>query len=300
MTHLRPAALPAGTIALIGDPVAHSVSPVMHRAAFRATGLDLEYVAVRVRSDELSAAWPSLLDRFTGLNVTTPLKEKVLPLVDELSAEAARAGSVNTVVRRDGLAVGCSTDGTGFMAALARAGNAAPHRALVLGTGGAARAVAAALLDSGASVTVAGRNVRAGEALAGTIAVASFVRAEPASVVALLEEADLVVNATPLGGLLHVGSSPLPADAPLHPGMAVFDLVYRPRRTLLLRRAASAGCTTIPGIEMLIEQGVRSFELWTGLPAPARVMRTVAYQAVAADPAPPPRPAARSSVEVTS
>jgi shikimate dehydrogenase len=260
------------TIALIGDPVAHSVSPSMQQAAFDAKGLRHTYIAVRVGRDDLRRELERLRDECTGLNVTRPLKEDVLPLLDSVSGGASLAGSVNTVVIRDGRTEGHSTDGPGFMAALGRRVAGVPARSLILGTGGAARAVAAALAGAGSEVVVAGRDAGAGQAIATSLG----VRFVPLG--SVREAPDLLVNATPLGGAS--GDLPPLDGIVLRPGATVFDLVYRPRSTPLLRLGAERGCTGIEGIEMLIEQGARSFELWTGLPAPVAVMRTAAYQAL--------------------
>lgn len=265
-------------LALIGDPVAHSVSPAMHRAAFAAAGLDLDYRAMRVPAAELPSIWPELRRTFLGLNVTAPLKELVAPLLDQVSPVAELAGSVNTVsFDEEGRARGDSTDGAGFLSALDRAGPVNRASAVILGTGGAARAVVGALLERGFDVTVSGRNRAAGERL--TRLGAAFVPRD--QLAWLLREAGVLVNATPLGSGPYEGVSPLPAGVPLRPGLVVVDLVYRPRRTALLRQAAAAGCRTAAGVEMLVEQGGRSFEIWTGQAAPLKVMRTAAYQALA-------------------
>ena len=267
-----------GRIGLIGDPVRNSISPLMHKAAFRATGLDLAYEAVRVRREELGRAFPKLRDRFAGLNVTRPLKEAVIPYLDRVGPKALRARSVNTIVFDD-QAFGHSTDGTGFMTALGRAGVSAIRRAVVLGTGGAARAVAASLADHGAEVVVWGRNVAAGRRMRDELAV-SFVPAGPEvePLASALSQSELLVNATPVGG--EADDIPLPSGIRLDPGTCVFDLVYDPRRTRLLREAEASGCLPVQGIEMLIEQGARSFELWTGREAPVEVMRMAAYRAL--------------------
>ena len=257
-------------IALVGDPVAHSASPAMQRAAFAAAGLAVDYTTVRIGAGELADAFPDLRRRFAGLNVTRPLKEAVLPLLDAVSPAAAAAGSVNTVVFSGGAARGESTDGAGFMAALARVTHLRVRRALILGTGGAARAVAAALRQDGAAVEVAGRNTGAAQRLREHLGV-DVIGNDVGSVAAAVESADLLVNATPVGAA---------ETLPLHPALVVVDLVYRPRRTRLLERAALAGCRTVEGIEMLIEQGARSFELWTGGRAPVPEMRRAAYAAL--------------------
>jgi shikimate dehydrogenase len=265
----------ANRVVLIGDPVGHSVSPAMHRACFRALGLDLDYVAIRVAPEELPEAFAELRVSTLGLNVTRPLKERIGELLDEISPAAEAAGSVNTVSFAAGRSAGDSTDGPGALAALKRAGHPiGGTRALVLGTGGAARAVAVSLRNAGAEVTVWGRDADAAARLAGDLRVAS------GRLSGALSGSNLVVNATPVGAWPDGDSSPIPADVRLPRGATVFDLVYRPRRTLLLRRAESEGCRTVPGIEMLIEQGLRSFAIWTGREAPASVMRTSAYQAL--------------------
>lgn len=269
------------TVALIGDPVAHSVSPAMQRAAFRVAGLDLDYVAVRVRPEDLAAELPGLVEAHAGLNVTRPLKEAVIPFLDEVAPEARDAGSVNTIAVKRGRTSGRSTDGPGFLAALRRMGAGEVRRAVVLGTGGAARAVTAALTGTGVSVTVIGRNRRAGSSLAEEMG-SAFVTWEPTHLADAVATAGLLVNATPIGQIPDMDGCPVPADVRLHQELTVFDLVYRPRATELLRRAASAGCRTVEGIDMLIEQGARSFEIWTGIPPPVDDMRTAALAALGA------------------
>jgi shikimate dehydrogenase len=277
----------ARSFAVIGDPVAHSVSPPMQRAAFAAAGIEATYVAERVSLDSLAAAWPELSQRLEGWNVTRPLKEPALGLVDRLAPEAAACGSVNTVVLdEDRRTTGHSTDGDGFLAGLARVRPRPIGRALILGTGGATRAVAAALSGAGARVELVGRNRESGEAVAADLAARGATVAyagPPDGLSALLPGADLVVNATPVGDPSMPGRSPIPDDVELdalEPRPVVYDLVYRPRRTPLLAAAAAAGCPTVEGIEMLIEQGARSFELWTGVPAPVDEMRAAAYRAL--------------------
>jgi shikimate dehydrogenase len=265
--------------ALIGDPVAGSVSPAMHRAAFEATGLDATYDVERLLPAKLPRRLDQLRRTHAGLNVTRPLKEAALPLLDTVAPGAARIGSVNTVAfDPQGRSRGESTDGFGAIAALRRAGALPAERAVVLGTGGAARAVAAALHDDGVSVLVFGRNAEAGRRLAGDLGVRFASGIDDSALLrAALEGGGLLVNATPNGDIV-------PAGVPLV-GLTVFDLVYRPRRTALLSRAAAEGCLVVEGIEMLIEQGARSFEIWTDLAAPVEVMREAAHAALAGEPA---------------
>ena len=275
-----------GAFAVIGDPVAHSVSPPMQRAAFGAAGIEATYVAERVSAAALAATWPELLRRLSGWSVTRPLKEAAIALVDHLAPEAERCGSVNTVVVHGTRTAGHSTDGAGFLAALSRVRPGPARRAVILGTGGATRAVAAALAGTGATVLLVGRNAAAGRSVAADLSArgsAVTFAGGRGALAGALDGADLVVNATPMGDPSMPGTSPIPdglALEALEPRPLVFDLVYRPRRTRLLEQAAAAGCPTVEGIEMLIGQGAASFELWTGLPAPVEIMRAAAYRAV--------------------
>jgi len=262
------------TIALIGDPVAQSPSPAMHRAAFAAAGLDLDYVAERVTREELPRAYGRLSEQYLGLNVTRPLKSAIVPFLDQVPNEAAEAGAVNTVTFRDGRAIGDSTDGAGFLAALERAGASTSRCPLILGAGGAARAVGAALRGSGAEVTIAARDPSRASAAADAVgAVVIPLTAE--ALAPALAAADLLVNTTPLAD-----ASPLPESVPLPRNLTVFDLVYRPRITRLLAFARTKGCRTVEGVEMLVEQGARSFEIWTGVSAPTDAMRAAALEAL--------------------
>ncbi len=252
----------------------------MHRAAFESLGLHLDYVALRVTRRDLVDVFPSLRKAFLGLNVTTPLKEAVLPLLDVVSPEAAEAGSANTLMFRKDRAEGYSTDGAGFLAALAQAGAGTPRRVLVLGTGGAARSVAGALRMAGAAVLVAGRNAKAGARLTRDVRGVAFLGNGAPHLARALQDANLLVNATPVGGEPDARACLLPEEVELRPGLTIFDLVYRPRRTVLLARAEAAGCRVVEGIEMLVEQGAASFTIWTGLPAPVEIMRRAAHAAL--------------------
>jgi shikimate dehydrogenase len=266
----------------------------MQQAAFDAADLPYDYVVERVSPGELTAVFPDLAERYAGLNVTRPLKEVVIPLLDEVSAGASIAGSVNTITfDADHQTVhGFSTDGEGMLAALAREYKGDIKSAVVIGTGGAARAIAAALAPA-STVTVIGRNRTTGEQLMRDLGAAgcaiTFVPAEAdeaAQYRELLDGCDLLVNATPLGGPDYADQSPLPESVLPSPNTIVFDLISIPFSTPLLRDVAAAGCKVVHGIEMLIEQGALAFTLWTGLPAPVDVMRQAAYRAANIQPAP--------------
>ena len=283
-------------VMLVGDPVGHSVSPPMQQAAFDALGLPLVYTTLRVGRADLVDAFPRLCRTTLGLNVTAPLKEAVIPLLDGVDPSAAAARSVNTVLFGNEGSWGASTDGDGFLDALAVAGVQSNAEAVVLGSGGAARAVAAALALRGTAVSIFGRTLESVNRLVEDLSALSEEGAppvrvrpltlEPSSLPGALSRADLLVNATPVGGSIDPGRSPIPDADLLHPRLTVFDLVYRPRRTRLLSDAAERGCRVVEGVEMLLRQGARSFEMWTGRPAPVEAMRAAALRALEDEPRP--------------
>lgn len=265
---------PTGTTSLaavIGSPVRHSRSPAIHNAAFRALGLDWTYLAFEVADGAAAGAIAAMrsLD-IRGLSVTMPHKAAVAQLVDELTDDAARLDAVNCVRWRDGTLVGDNTDGPGFLASLDDAGvDVAGRRCVVLGAGGAARAVVLALARAGADeVAVVNRTpdkARDAAALAGAggrVGVASDVAT-----------ADLVVNATSIG----MGDDRLPLDPDLlREGVAVADLVYQPLTTPLLAAARGRGAAAIDGLGMLVHQAAIASESWTGRAPPVAVMRDAA------------------------
>jgi shikimate dehydrogenase len=265
-------------VGVIGDPVTHSLSPILHNAAFAACGLDWIYVAFPVVRGRGGAAVAAARDLgLAGLNVTMPHKAEVAAACDHLTADAAVLASVNTVViRPDGKALGATTDGEGFLAALAGDGiEVAGRRVLVLGAGGAARAVVLALGRVGAEVAVAARRIEMARAAAG---LAPGGRALVlADIAGTAEASDVVVNATPLG---MGGEQP-----PLDPGRlgarhTVVDLIYHPAETPLLAGARAAGARTQNGLPMLVHQAALSFTLWTGVEAPLAVMSRAAESAL--------------------
>ncbi len=263
-------------VGVMGDPVGHSLSPLLHNAAFAALELNWISVGFEVAAGNAAAALDGLRALgLAGVSVTMPHKADVAALVDERSAVAAKLGAVNCVVNRDGTLYGANTDGAGFVASLARAADFDPKgtRCLIIGAGGAARAVTLALADAGAaSVTVVNRTpAKAADvaALAGSVGHVG----EPAGG-ALVGDAELVVNATPVGmeGSGAVGADWIIAPSLLRAGQLAADLVYVPRPTPWLAGAAAAGATTVDGLGMLVHQAAEQLELWTGLPAPVDVM----------------------------
>jgi shikimate dehydrogenase len=266
----------SSVVGVIGDPVGHSLSPLLHNAAFDALGLDWVSVAFPVAPGQAADAVAGMRALgVVGLSVTMPHKRDVAGLVDECTPVAQRLGVVNCVTRRDGRLVGDSTDGAGFVESLRRGGGFTPsgRRCLVLGAGGAARAVVLALADAGAvEVVVVNRTPgRAEEAAALAGAVGRVGSADDVA------RAELIVQATPVG-MASAGASPgdaasLPFDpALLHGGQVVADLVYHPAVTPLLAAAVAQGADTVGGLGMLVHQAALALEQWTGRPAPVEAM----------------------------
>ena len=265
--------------AVIGDPVRHSLSPAILNAAFAATGLDWAFAAFEVSEGRAGAALDAMRALgLGGLSVTMPHKSAVAEAVDELADDAARLGAVNCVVRRGDRLVGHNTDGAGLLGSLAAdAGMAvAGARCVVLGAGGAGRAVAAALGRAGAAeVAVVNRTPQRGAAAA-TLAGGSGRTAIAAEVV---PGADLVVNATSVGMEGNPGM-PVAPDL-LAADQVVVDLVYQPLRTELLAAAEACGARAVDGVGMLVHQAAAAFELWTGRDAPVAVMGDAARASLA-------------------
>ena len=280
------------TVALIGYPLKHSVSPSMQQAAFDYYALDVRYEKWEIESHRLDAEinrlrQPSVL----GANVTIPYKEKVIPLLDGLDDSAARIAAVNTIVNRNGNLVGANTDAAGFIAALQQEGGFDPRgtTAILLGAGGAARAVGFALLGSGlAHLTIANRTPQRAKALADYLVrhaspdmnIATMSWAEVGSR-DMLSSYDLLVNCTSLG-MKHSqfeGETPLGAESiPQH--ALVCDLVYNPLETALLKEARRAGARGLGGLAMLVYQGAASFRLWVNKEAPLELMFRRAKEAL--------------------
>jgi shikimate dehydrogenase len=279
-------------LGLIGYPVSHSLSPVMHNEAFRRQQMNCHYSAFAVRPEDLPAAVAGLKALgFLGANVTIPHKEAVMAYLDEVAPTARLVGAVNTIVNRGGRLIGYNTDGWGFMASLEEAGiRVTGLQVVVLGAGGAARAIAVHLAMAGvAGITIANRTLSRAEELARAIqpaapevpvrAVAAGSREEQAA----LMDAGLVVNCTPLGMEgEHVDKTPV-ADMNLLPQRAVvYDTVYTPRETRLLREARMRGLRTVGGLGMLVHQGACAWEYWFGRRGPVSVMYEAAEAALQA------------------
>jgi shikimate dehydrogenase len=257
-------------VGVIGDPVGHSRSPAMHNAAFDALGLDWVYVAFPVARGHGAAAVRAVTTLgLPGLNVTMPHKADAAAACDDLAPEAAVLGTVNTVVNVDGALVGHSTDGDGFLGAVEDEGiEVAGRRVLVIGAGGAARAITQALGRVGAHVTVVARRSEAARSAAALAPDGDAVGLDGI----VVEGFDVIVNATPLG---MNGEAPPFDVAKLRTAQFVYDTVY-PVETPLLREARSRGLRAAGGLGMLVHQGALSFSLWTGVAPPLDVMRAAA------------------------
>jgi len=267
-------------VVLIGHPVVHSVSAAMQQAAFDELGIDARYELWDRRQAELAAALTELRsDDFLGANIAVPHQEHVAVLLDRLTEDAQATGAVNVISGEGGNLVGHNADVGGFRHALDKlvGRQKMPRHAVVLGAGEAARAVVLGLISEGFQrIVVFNRHLHRGEGLVrhfGRSAAHMDLRAMPwheSVLEAELAKTRLLVNATSVG--LDPNETPIPAEL-IPSDLLVMDLVYDPAQSRLLREAAAAGCSTMNGDLMLLQQGARAFELWTGRPAPIEVMR---------------------------
>lgn len=269
-----------GLCAVIGNPVAHSLSPAMHNAAFRAASLNYVYLAFEVTDLAGCMAGMRAFRNFRGMSVTIPHKIAIMAHLDEVEPLARAVGCVNTVVNEDGRLRGAITDGLGTLRAFDRAGVSLEGKSILfVGTGGAARAVAFAMATSGAPerLHILGRTPSRVQELAGDLRQCAPMPVLSGAIAAMsAEEAagyDVIVHATPMGMYGHAeGQSAVPLEW-LQSGQVVFDMVYRPMETRLITDAKSVGCAIIPGLEMLLYQAVLQFELWMNQEAPEAAMR---------------------------
>lgn len=264
---------------LLGHPVEHSWSPLMHNTALEYYGMDARYFAIDVQNQEL-AALASFLngDHFLGANVTVPYKQLIGNYLDHIHKTAAEIGAINTIVKRNYRLEGHNTDVDGFLSPLQEIEETLVDRdAIIFGTGGASKAVVAGLTDLGmARIFLVSRN---------PARIKSFQNGDRIEVISYSEwtsrakGASLIVNATPLGMYPKIKQSPIrDSEKQFLADRICYDLVYNPAKTQFLEQAKSVGAQTIGGLEMLIQQGSRSFELWTGKPFPLEVVREKLYE----------------------
>jgi len=276
-------------LGLIGYPLEHSFSPRIHTAALRSCGLRGDYSLFPVALDDIQAIKNLLVrvrsNEIHGLNVTTPHKQNVIPLLDDLTPTAQAVGAVNTIYLKDKKILGDNTDAAGFLLDLtklldihqSKIKNACAARkcrcrksAMVLGAGGAARAVVHALLNDGWDVTITARRIEQAQHLANSITnrklrITNYIDLRSSTF-------DLLVNTTPVGMAPNIDQSPWPGNLPFPSYSTIYDLVYNPRETKLVKDACSQGLYATSGLGMLIEQAALAFEIWTGHKPPREVM----------------------------
>jgi shikimate dehydrogenase len=284
-------------LGLVGWPLGHSLSPAIHAAALEAAGLEGHYRLFPCPNGlEGDSQVNHLLNRLrggelNGLNVTIPFKQTVLGWADELTPFARLVGAVNTLFLREGKLVGDNTDGPGLLKDLTQPLSGAPlikppgsgKTVLILGAGGAARSAAAVLASFGMKVFVAARNIRQAKDMVEKEEIAPNRQSKQGLIAPISLDVEslfrltpaLIVNATPLGMFPDVNASPWPSELPFPPGAAVYDMVYNPLETALLRDARASGLTAVNGLGMLVEQAALSFEIWTG----AQASRPAMYEA---------------------
>lgn len=258
---------------VFGDPVGHSLSPLMHNAALRYLGLNAVYLAFQVQDLPRAMDGVRALG-ISGLSITIPHKIAVIPYLDCLTPLAQHIGAVNTVIYRSGILEGDNTDSQGAMLALREKTDLAGKRVGLIGAGGAARAIAFGLIQAGASVTVLNRSADKGQHLAEAVR-GTFAPLDQSAEL----ECDILINTTPLGMFPHTNKSPVPSSA-FKPGMVVMDIVYKPLMTLFLQQAQAQGCDIVDGLSMFVYQGAFQFSAWTGLEAPRQIMRETVLSAL--------------------
>ena len=267
---------------VIGNPVEHSLSPAIHNAAFQKLGLNFVYLAFRVEAIGDSIKGLRALGNFRGASVTIPHKVAAVPFLDSVDPTARHIGAINTIVAAGGTLTGYNTDATGALRALCDGAVALKGRQVImLGSGGAARAIAFALgIEAGIDrLTILGIDEKERTALARDLQSKTGMIVQESSLDEgtlrkVLPDTHVLIHCTPMGMSPKVNDTPVPATL-LHAGLTVMDIVYNPRDTRLLKNAKAAGCRTIPGLEMFLHQAAAQFELWTNQAAPTDVMRAV-------------------------
>jgi shikimate dehydrogenase len=247
---------------VIGNPVRHSLSPMIHNGVFKRLGRNAVYLAFEVKNLEEALRGIRGLG-VRGVSVTTPFKTDVVPFLDKIEGLAKKIGAVNTIVNRGGRLIGYNTDCEGALGALEEKMNLRGKRVVLLGAGGAARAIGFGLKGRGCQLIISNRSKRRGEGLSKELGcdylpTSSLVRMKAGGL-----EADVIINATSLGMVPQDRETPIPRKL-LKEGMMVMDIVYQPLQTRLLREAKEKGCLTVNGLEMFVRQGVAQLEIWTG------------------------------------
>lgn len=270
---------------LLGDPVEHSISPAMHNEAFRQLGIDCTYLAFPVGTDNLALVVEALKKmNVLGFNLTMPDKNLVCELCDELSAAASIGGAVNTVLNREGKLIGYTTDGIGFMDACRAAGfDIIGKKMTLLGAGGAARAILIqAALDGVREISVFSRKSSKWDQTEALISklrentecvLKHFDYEDPSALKDEIQDSAILVNGTSVGMAPNVEDSLIEDASWFTPGLMVYDVIYNPEETKLLRMAKEAGCRTANGLYMLLYQGAAAFKIWTGQDMPVELIK---------------------------
>lgn len=260
---------------LIGDPIAHSLSPAIHNAAYKALGLNLAYIAI-CASDIKQTIADIRKNGFRGVSITTPHKVSALKHLDRIDPAAKAIGAVNTIVNDNGTLTGYNTDGIGALKALEEITELDGKKIVLVGGGGAALAIAAALREKKVNLIILNRTGAKAKALAEKVGAQDFGSLDKLSLVA---KADILINATTVGMAPVTAETPVPRQL-LHPKLTVFDIVYNPKETMLLRDARERGCNIVYGYKMLLHQAAAQFQLFTGHPAPLEVMESTLIKAL--------------------
>lgn len=270
------------TLGLTGWPVSHSLSPVMHNGALKVLGITGEYrlfPADPEKPEELEYLVDQVRKRvITGLNVTIPHKQSVIKHLDQLSPTAEKIGAVNTIYLKDNKVVGHNTDSAGFYHSLSTFIDTTitDQSAIVLGSGGSSRAIIYSLLEKNWNVYLAARNTESGKELCNYFNVTKEKHKvqliDLGKIGQIIEDMNLVINATPAGMVPNIEQTPIPIGVITNKNIFIYDLVYNPRETLLIRQCKESGIKAVNGIGMLLEQAALSFEIWTGKKAPREVM----------------------------
>jgi len=259
---------------LIGNPVMHSLSPAMHNLALKHNKIGGEYISVSVSSRDVNMVLAHCTnDSFLGANITIPHKELFLDMVDELTDEAKEIGAINTLVKQDGKLIGHNTDAYGFIKPIENyIDTLHGERVIIFGSGGATKAIVFALQDLGVEqIVLVSRRPEMYESNGSE----NIIRCSYDNWIAYADDAAMIVNATPLGMTPNTESSPVPdQDIEILNEKICYDIVYNPRQTKFLKQAIQADGTPIGGLDMLIYQGAKSFNLWTGFEFPIEKIRT--------------------------
>lgn len=275
---------------LLGSPVAHSISPMMHNEAFAQLGLDYAYLAFDVNEEELETAIEGLRAmKVKGFNLTMPNKNRMCHLCDKLSPVAQITGAVNTVVNENGIFVGHTTDGIGYMESVKEAGvNIIGEKITVLGAGGAATSIIVqAAFDGVAEISIFNQKSKSYERMEGIISQLTeqtncklnlFTYDSQDILRKELAESILLVNTTPVGMAPNIEDSLITDTTMFHPNLTVSDIIYNPEETKLLRLAKETGCKTFNGLHMLLYQGAAAFKLWTGQEMPIEIIKEKYFQ----------------------